>query len=244
MEELTYELGTDEVAARLGLSPRHVRRLGQASILKGKIQTTQNGKQWFFNEEDVEAFRRAREQLIAKAERHQLARESYGHVTEDVRGQPRSSEDMSGEGRSPSMDDVTRVTLAEKMLAEERAEHAKTKEKVDSLQGQLLDESKKSARLEGEKEGFQAGYQKVIDEQQKFIGMLAERLKLRMPSTSDDSGHVTEDVPGRPRTPGHVVSEPYMSDPAQPLDEPEEADEIAYKEPSEGNADPGATAHR
>ena len=206
---LTYTLSTDEAAARLGLSTRHVRRMATAEILKARQESTRQGRQWFFNEDDVERLRSMREEMRPKEERHEVVKETFGRVAEDDRGQPRSSEDMSD-------DDLTRVSVYEKMLDEEREAHQKTQEKLDQSQAELREESTKAARLEGEKEGFRLGYQEIVGQQEKLIRMLAEKLQLQAPSTSDAGGRVAEDDRGQPRTSvevSEVVSEPTEPDP-------------------------------
>ena len=40
MKESSYEIGTDEVAVKLGLSSRSVRRLGEKGILEGQVEIT------------------------------------------------------------------------------------------------------------------------------------------------------------------------------------------------------------
>ena len=192
-EQPTYTLSTDEVSARLGLSNRHVRRMAAAGILKALQESTRQGRQWFFNEDDVERLRSMREEMRPKEERHEVAKQTFGHVAEDDRGQPRSPEDMSD-------DDLTRVSVYQKMLDEEREAHRKTQEKLDESQADLREESTKAARLEGEKEGFRLGHQQVVGQQEKLIAMLAEKLQLQAPPTSDVGGQVAEDDRGQPRT--------------------------------------------
>jgi hypothetical protein len=242
-EELTYTLSTDEVAARLSLSPRHVRRMGLAGILKGEVQNTSKGKQWFFNEEDVETLRVIRERIAEKEARQQIAKDTFGHTSSADRGRPQTAEDMSLSehptskslrrpqtaedmsvgNRALEAADLARVAFIEKTLSDEREEHAKTKTKLGTTQQQLLDQAQRAARLEGEKEGFQAGYQKVIDEQTKFIGMLAEKLKLQFPSSPDTLGHATGGDPRRPGT-RRDMSEETSEVPLTPYGEEPERD--------------------
>ena len=91
MKESTYEIGTDEVAIKLGLSPRSVRRLGEKNILEGRVEITATGKQWFFSRESVGSLIKVYEAKREKEERHRTAKDTFINVP----GQPRTSEDTS-----------------------------------------------------------------------------------------------------------------------------------------------------
>ena len=196
MEKSEFEIGTDEAAAKLGLSPRSVRRLGEKRILEGRIEITSVGKQWFFKTESVESLVKAREAKLVKEERHRIAQDTLGHG----RGQPRTSEDIAEAVRTPPMTDEKRVEFLERMLEEEREEHAETKAKLEKKEDSLLEESRKAARLEGEKEAYEKYAQRLEEQTQQLMGMLEKTLKLQQPRTEDNFGHESSDDRRQPRS--------------------------------------------
>lgn len=219
MKESPYEVGTDEVAAKLGLSSRSVRRLGEKGILEGKVETTSVGKQWFFSGESVESLIKAYEVKRQKEERHRTARDTFGNVP----GQPQPTEDTTEVVRTPPLSDEKRVDALEDLLEKEQAAHSQTRGKLEKKEADLLEASNKAARLEGEKEAYEKYAGEMREYQQRLMGMLRETLRLQQPSTTDNLGHDAKDNRSRPRT-AQVVSE-VVSEPKQhlPDDEPEEA---------------------
>ncbi len=127
MEESHYEIGTDEAAVKLGLSPRSVRRLGEGKILEGKLEKTSTGKQWFFKTESVESLVEAREAKRQKEERHRTARDTFGNVP----GQPKPTEDTAEVSRTSPMSDEKRVEVLENLLEQEQTAHQQTREKLE-----------------------------------------------------------------------------------------------------------------
>lgn len=207
MEKSPYEIGTDEAAAKLGLSPRSVRRLGEKGILTGRVEITSVGKQWFFKTESVESLIRAREEKLKREERNRIAKGTIGHVP----GHPRTSEDIPGHDRSRPMSDEKRVEFLEKLLEQERGEHAKTKEKLEQKETLLLQKAEAAARLEGEKIGYERYASRLEQQQRQLMTLFRDTvLKLESKSTSDipsaTVGHETKDNPGRVRT-SPVVTE-------------------------------------
>lgn len=192
MTESLYEIGTDEAAAKLGLSSRSVRRLGEKGILEGKVEVTSVGKQWFFKKESLDSLIAAREEKLRKEERHRVAQDTLGHD----RRQPRTTEDMTEPVPTRPMIDEKRVDFLEKLIEKEREEHAQTKGKLEQKETLLLEKAEAAARLQGREEG----YEKLIEGQREVIGMLRDTvLKLQQPSASDNMGRSTEDNRGRLR---------------------------------------------
>jgi len=202
MKESSYEVGTDEVAVKLGLSPRSVRRLGEKGILKGKVEITSIGKQWFFSRESVESLVSSYEVKRQKEERHRTAKDTFA----DVPGQPRTTEDTSEASRPPPLSDEKRVEFLQGLLEQERKEHIETKEKLENKSTQLLEKAEVAARLEGEKMGFEKYVERLEIQQQQLMTMLQNTLQLKQPQAEDNNGHKTEDNRGRPR-PTEVESE-------------------------------------
>ena len=151
MEESPYEIGTDEVAVKLGLSSRSVRRLGEKGILEGRVEITSVGKQWFFVGESVESLAKAYEVKRQKEERHRTARDTFTNVL----GQPKPTEDTTEASRIPPMPDEKRVEGLEDLLKQEQSAHAQTRGKLESKEADLLEVSKQASRLEGEKEAYE-----------------------------------------------------------------------------------------
>ena len=75
---------------KLGLSPRSVRRLGEKGILKGKVEITSIGKQWFFSRESVESLVSSYEAKRQKEQRHRTAKDAFAGVSGQPRLRPRS----------------------------------------------------------------------------------------------------------------------------------------------------------
>lgn len=218
MEKSEFEIGTDETAVKLGLSPRSVRRLGEKGILEGKIEITSVGKQWFFKTESVESLVKAREAKLAKEERHRTAQDTLGHD----RGRPQTTEVMTEAVRTPPMSDEKRVDFLERMLKEEREGHSETKEKLEQKEASLLEETRKASRLEGEKMGFEKYAQRLETQTQQLMGMLKETLKLKQPEAEDNFGHESSDDRRQRRT-TEVVST-HVSDHA--VDDKKQVNEI------------------
>jgi len=206
MKEFPYEIGTDEVAIKLGLSPRSVRRLGEKNILEGRVEITSVGKQWFFSRESVESLVSSYEAKRQKEERHRTAKDAFTGVP----GQPRTTEDTSEASRPPPLSDEKRVQALEDLLEQEQTAHAQTREKLEvkleSKEKDLLETSKQAAKLEGEKEAYSKYADEMKKHQMELMGMLQEALKLAQPSTTDSVGHETEDNRGQLR-PAEVESE-------------------------------------
>ena len=202
MKESPYEIGTDEVAAKLGLSPRSVRRLGEKNILEGRVEITSTGKQWFFSRESVGSLIKIYEAKREKEERHRTAKDAFT----DVLGQPRTTEDTTEAIRPPPLSDEKRVEFLQGLLEQERKEHAETKEKLENKSAQLLEKVEVAARLEGEKMGFEKYVERLEIQQKQLMAMLQNTLQLKQPRAEDNNGHETEDNRGRPR-PAEVTSE-------------------------------------
>jgi len=202
MKESPYEIGTDEVAAKLGLSPRSVRRLGEKNILEGRVEITSTGKQWFFSRESVGSLIKIYEAKREKEERHRTAKDAFT----DVPGQPRTTEDTTEASRPPLLSDEKRVEFLQGLLEQERKEHTETKEKLENKSAQLLEKVEVAARLEGEKMGFEKYVERLEIQQKQLMAMLQNTLQLKQPQAEDNNGHETEDNRGRPR-PAEVTSE-------------------------------------
>jgi len=202
MKESPYEIGTDEVAAKLGLSPRSVRRLGEKNILEGRVEITSTGKQWFFSRESVGSLIKIYEAKREKEERHRTAKDAFT----DVPGQPRTTEDTTEASRPPLLSDEKRVEFLQGLLEQERKEHTETKEKLENKSAQLLEKVEVAARLEGEKMGFEKYVERLEIQQKQLMAMLQNTLQLKQPRAEDNNGHETEDNRGRPR-PAEVTSE-------------------------------------
>ena len=202
MKESPYEIGTDEVAVKLGLSPRSVRRLGEKNILEGRVEITSTGKQWFFSRESVESLVSSYEAKRQKEERHRTAKDAFT----DVPGQPRTTEDTTEASRPPLLSDEKRVEFLQELLEQERKEHTETKEKLENKSAQLLEKVEVAARLEGEKMGFEKYVERLEVQQKQLMAMLQNTLQLKQPRAEDNNGHETEDNRGRPR-PAEVTSE-------------------------------------
>jgi len=202
MKESSYEIGTDEVAVKLGLSPRSVRRLGEKNILEGRVEITSVGKQWFFSRESVESLVSSYEAKRQKEERHRTAKDAFT----DVPGQPRMTEDTSEASRPPPLSDEKRVEFLQGLLERERKEHTETKEKLENKSVQLLEKVEVAARLEGEKMGFEKYVERLEIQQKQLMVMLQNTLQLKQPRAEDNNGHETEDNRGRPQ-PAEVTSE-------------------------------------
>jgi len=195
MKESSYEIGTDEVAVKLGLSPRSVRRLGEKGILEGRVETTSVGKQWFFSRESVESLAKAYEVKRQKEERHRTAKDAFNFS--NVHGQPKSTEDTSEVSRTPPMSDEKRVKGLEDLLKQEQLEHAQTRGKLESKEADLLEVSKQASRLEGEKEAYGKYADEMRKHQKELMETLRDTLRLAQPSATDSVGHVVEDNRGR-----------------------------------------------
>jgi len=202
MKESPYEIGTDEVAVKLGLSPRSVRRLGEKNILEGRVEVTSVGKQWFFSRESVESLVSSYEAKRQKEERHRTAKDAFAGVL----GRPRTTEDTSEASRPPPLSDEKRVEFLQGLLEQERKEHTETKEKLENKSVQLLEKAEVAARLEGEKMGFEKYVERLEIQQKQLMAMLQNTLQLKQPQAEDNNGHETEDNRGRPR-PTEVTSE-------------------------------------
>ena len=202
MKESPYEIGTDEVAAKLGLSPRSVRRLGEKNILEGRVEITSTGKQWFFSRESVGSLIKIYEAKREKEERHRTAKDAFTGVP----GQPRMTEDTTEASRPPLLSDEKRVEFLQGLLEQERKEHTETKEKLENKSAQLLEKVEVAARLEGEKMGFEKYVERLEIQQKQLMAMLQNTLQLKQPRAEDNNGHETEDNRRRPR-PAEVTSE-------------------------------------
>jgi len=211
MKESPYEIGTDEVAAKLGLSPRSVRRLGEKNILEGRVEITSTGKQWFFSRESVGSLIKIYEAKREKEERHRTAKDAFT----DVPGQPRTTEDTTEASRPPLLSDEKRVEFLQGLLEQERKEHAETKEKLENKSAQLLEKVEVAARLEGEKMGFEKYVERLEIQQKQLMAMLQNTLQLKQPRAEDNNGHETEDNRGRPR-PTEVTSEVVSEQKSEP----------------------------
>jgi len=211
MKESSYEVGTDEVAVKLGLSPRSVRRLGEKNILEGKVEITSIGKQWFFSRESVESLVSSYEAKRQKEERHRTAKDAFAGVP----GRPRTTEDTSEASRTPPMSDEKRVEFLQGLLEQERKEHTETKEKLENKSAHLLEKVEVAARLEGEKMGFEKYVERLEIQQKQLMAMLQNTLQLKQPQAEDNNGHETEDNRGRPR-PAEVTSEVVSEQKSKP----------------------------
>ncbi len=211
MKESPYEIGTDEVAVKLGLSPRSVRRLGEKNILEGRVEITSTGKQWFFSRESVGSLIKIYEAKREKEERHRTAKDAFT----DVPGQPRTTEDTSEASRPPPLSDEKRVEFLQGLLEQERKEHTETKEKLENKSAQLLEKVEVAARLEGEKMGFEKYVERLEIQQKQLMAMLQNTLQLKQPRAEDNNGHETEDNRGRPR-PAEVTSEVVSEQKSKP----------------------------
>ena len=145
MTESLYEIGTDEAAAKLGLSSRSVRRLGEKGILEGKVEITSIGKQWFLKKERLDSLVAAREEKLRKEERHRVAQDALGH--DPI--QPRKAEDTTEPVPTRPMSDEKRVDFLEELIKKEREEHTQTKEKLERKETLLLEKAEAAARLQG-----------------------------------------------------------------------------------------------
>ena len=175
MEESHYEIGTDEAAVKLGLSPRSVRRLGESKILEGRIEKTSTGKQWFFKAESVESLAKARDEKRQKEERHRTAKDAFG----DVSGQPELTGDKTDAVRTPPMSDEKRVEALEDLLKQEQKAHEETREKfedkLESKQAELLEASKEASELKGEKKAYEAYAAEMRKHQKEVVEILKNR---------------------------------------------------------------------
>ena len=198
MKESSYEIGTDEVAVKLGLSPRSVRRLGEKNILEGRVEITSVGKQWFFSRESVESLVSSYEAKRQKEERHRTAKDAFAGVL----GQPRTTEDTSEASRPPPLSDEKRVEFLQGLLEQERKEHTETKEKLENKSAQLLEKAEVAARLEGEKMGFEKYVERLEIQQKQLMAMFKIHYNSSnhgQRTTTDTRPRTTEADPGQPR---------------------------------------------